>query len=104
MYTFLSCFCSQSQTVSQPTNIQGIIDGNQSAGLPYLNPVFEKQEKNQNVDIMSLKFIVTMKDEEFVPSAQFLPKDFWKAKWNSDDYIIDKEFLKKMDFVDINSS
>ncbi|XP_065055137.1 uncharacterized protein LOC135683721 [Rhopilema esculentum] len=95
---------NQSQTVSQPTNIQGIIDGNQSAALPYLNPVFEKQGKNQNVDIMSLKFIVTMKDEEFVPSAQFLPKDFWKAKWNSEDYIIDQEFLKKMDFMDFNSS
>ncbi len=48
-------------------------------------------------DISKIKFVVTVKQEEFQESSKFLPDNFWTSP-GFDNITIDEEFLKRVDF------
>ena len=70
-------------------------DHNTTDALPLLRPPSAKRD-SKVVDVSLLKFVVTMKDEEFLQSSSFLPEDFWKK--NFEEITVDKKFLNNISF------
>ena len=70
-------------------------DDNTTDALPSLCPPSPKRDSTVT-DVSLLKFVVTMKDEEFLKSSSFLPKNFWEK--NFDEITVDKKFLNNISF------
>ncbi len=65
--------------------------------LPSVHAIAPKPSPDE-FEVSKLKFIVTMKDEEFLESSKFLPVNFWTAK-AFDGVFIDDVVLKRLDFL-----
>eukprot|EP00794_Sanderia_malayensis_P014241 gene14241-15726_t len=82
---------------------QKVDDRIQNQALPFLNSITPSTQKPRviaavDAEISKLKFVVTLKDEEFIKSSKFLPSNFWTTK-AFERLTIDDEFLREVGFL-----